>query len=145
AEAEERFFRSYPFHPDLTEVFYAKWTQLDRFQRTRGVLRTFALALREAEKWDDSPLVGPRVFLSPEKKDGLSEAMRELVTVADTEEHEGKKQAWTGIIEGELGRAREIQRDSVGLKFQEVEQAIIATFLHSQPIGQSARTRDLKV
>lgn len=145
AEAEERFFRSYPFHPDLTEVFYAKWTQLDRFQRTRGVLRTFALALREAEKWDDSPLVGPRVFLSAEKKDGLSEAMRELVTVADTEEHEGKKQAWTGIVEGELERAREIQRDSVGLKFREIEQAIIATFLHSQPIGQSARTRDLKV
>lgn len=145
ADAEERFFRSYPFHPDLTEVFYAKWTQLDRFQRTRGVLRTFALALREAEKWDDSPLVGPRVFLSPEKKDGLSEAMRELVTVADTEEHEGKKQAWTGIIEGELGRAREIQRDSVGLKFREIEQAIIGTFLHSQPIGQHARTRDLMV
>ncbi|MBW1811930.1 MAG: ATP-binding protein, partial [Deltaproteobacteria bacterium] len=55
ADAETRFLRSFPFHPDLTEVFYAKWTQLNRFQRTRGVLRTFALALREAEKWDTSP------------------------------------------------------------------------------------------
>jgi hypothetical protein len=145
AEAEERFLRSFPFHPDLTEVFYAKWTQLDRFQRTRGVLRTFALALREAEKWDTSALIGPAVFLAQAGKDGLSEAMRELVTVADTEEHEGKRQAWTGIIEGELLRARDIQRDSVGLRFREVEQAIAATFLHSQPIGQSARTRDLTV
>ena len=145
ADAEERFLRSYPFHPDLTEVFYAKWTQLDRFQRTRGVLRTFALALREAEKWDTSALVGPCVFLSDPKKDGISEAMRELVTVADTEEHEGKKQAWTGIIEGELVRARDIQRDAVGLRFREVEQAVLATFLHSQPIGQSARSRDLAV
>ena len=144
-DAEERFLRSYPFHPDLTEVFYAKWTQLDRFQRTRGVLRTFALALREAEKWDDSPLVGPCTFLAGPGKDGLSEALRELVTVADTEEHEGKKQAWTGIIEGELGRARDIQRESVGLKFREIEQTVMATFLHSQPIGQSARTRDLIV
>jgi hypothetical protein len=143
AEAEERFLKSYPFHPDLTEVFYAKWTQLDRFQRTRGVLRTFALALREAESWDTSPLVGPAVFLTDPKRDGLSEAMRELVTVADTEEHEGKRQAWTGIIEGEFGRARDIQLDSVGLRSREIEQAVVVTFLHSQPIGQSARTRDL--
>ncbi|HPB31073.1 MAG TPA: DUF499 domain-containing protein, partial [Candidatus Sumerlaeota bacterium] len=145
ADAEERFMRSYPFHPDLTEVFYAKWTQLDRFQRTRGVLRTFALALREAEKWDTSALIGPCVFLPNVGKDGLSDAMRELVTVADTEEHEGKRQAWTGIIEGELLRAKDIQKDSVGLNLREVEQAVIATFLHSQPIGQSARTRDLTV
>ena len=33
---------------------YAKWTNLERFQRTRGVLRTFALGLRDAEKWDDA-------------------------------------------------------------------------------------------
>ncbi|MEZ5399163.1 MAG: DUF499 domain-containing protein [Bryobacteraceae bacterium] len=145
AEAEERYLRSYPFHPDLTEVFYTKWTQLDRFQKARGVLRTFALALREAEKWDSAPLVGPGVLLNAPGRDGLSEALRELVTVADTEEHEGKKQAWTGILEGELGQARDIQRDSVGLRLREVEQAVVGTFLHSQPIGQSARSRDLLV
>src|SRR5690606_12097337 len=69
ADAEDRYLRSYPFHPDLTEVFYSKWTQLDGFQRTRGVLRTFALALREAVQWDTSPLVGPAVFLSKPGKD----------------------------------------------------------------------------
>lgn len=145
ADAEERYLKSYPFHPDLTEVFYTKWTQLDRFQKARGVLRTFALALREAENWDTAPLVGPGVLLNAPGRDGLSEALRELVTVADTEEHEGKKQAWTGIIEGELGRARDIQRDSVGVRLREIEQAVVATFLHSQPIGQSARSRDLLV
>src|SRR6266545_2611580 len=31
-EAEERFLKSFPFHPDLTEVLYSKWTTLDRFQ-----------------------------------------------------------------------------------------------------------------
>ena len=143
AAAEERFLRSYPFHPDLTEVFYGKWTQLDRFQRTRGVLRTFALALREAEKWDTSPLVGPAVFLNAAGNNTLSEAARELVTVADTEEHEGRKTAWTGIIDNELTQARRIQNESVGLKLREIEQAVMATFLHSQPIGQAARTRDL--
>ena len=145
AEAEERFLKSFPFHPDLTEVLYSKWTTLARFQKTRGVLRTFALALREAEKWDSSPLIGPAVFLSAPGAQGLSEAMREMVTVADTEEWEGKKQAWTGILDGELSRAMQIQKDSAGLKFREIEQAVVATFLHSQPIGQNARTRDLLV
>ncbi|HEX9842624.1 MAG TPA: DUF499 domain-containing protein, partial [bacterium] len=145
ADAEERYLKSYPFHPDLTEVFYTKWTQLDRFQKARGVLRTFALALREGEQWDTAPLVGPGVLLNAPDKDGLSDAMRELVTVADTEEHEGHKQAWTGIIDGELAQARDIQRDSVGLRFREVERAVLAAFLHSQPIGQSARSRELLV
>lgn len=143
--AEDRFLKSYPFHPDLTEVLYANWTQMRGFQRTRGVLRTFALALREAESWDESPLVGPAALLNSPGGDDLSEGMRELVTVADTEEHEGRKTTWTPILVSELERAREIQKDSVGLKFREIEQSVVATFLHSQPIGQSARTRDLTV
>ena len=54
-------------------------------------------------------------------------------------------QAWTGILTTELASARQIQLDSVGLKYREIEQAVLATFLHSQPIGQSARARDLEV
>ncbi|HOI74473.1 MAG TPA: DUF499 domain-containing protein [Syntrophales bacterium] len=145
AEAEDRFFRNYPFHPDLTDVFYSKWTQLDRFQRTRGVLRTFALALREAGEWDRSPLIGPNVFLAAPGKEGLSEALQELVTVADTEEWEGKKQAWAPILDSEFQKARQIQDDSAGLRYREIEQAVVAAFLHSQPIGSTARTRDLTV
>jgi hypothetical protein len=141
--AEERFLKSFPFHPELTEVFYGKWTNLEGFQRTRGILRTFALALRGAEGWDSAPLVGPNAFLKEPKEVGLSEAARELSTVAATEEYEGKRQDWTGILEGELAKVREIQQEMTGLKFREAEQAVIATFLHSQPIGQKALTREL--
>ncbi|MBI4642080.1 MAG: hypothetical protein HY731_15440, partial [Candidatus Tectomicrobia bacterium] len=42
-------------------------------------------------------------------------------------------------------KAREIQRETAALKFREIEQAVFATFLHSQPIGQKAMTRDLSV
>ncbi len=145
AEAEERYLKNFPFHPDLTEVLYSKWTQLARFQRARGILRTFALALREAEKWDESPLIGPAVFLTAPEKKGLSDSLSEMVSVADTEEWEGKKQAWTGILDNEFSQAKQIQTDAAGLKSREVEQAVVATFLHSQPIGQNARTRDLVV
>jgi len=144
AATEERYLKSFPFHPELTEVFYTKWSAgIERFQKTRGVLRTFALALREAEKWDESPLVGPAVFLGEPKQAGLSEAARELVSIADTIVSDGQATRWTGIVENELGSARQVQSESVGLKLREIEQAVIATFLHSQPTGRSAKTRDI--
>ena len=78
AAAEQRYLDSYPFHPELTEIFYTRWTQLDGFQRTRGILRTFAIALRDAERWDTSPLIGPNVFLNELGKNDLAEAASEL-------------------------------------------------------------------
>ena len=51
-DAETRLVQAYPFHPDLLDRFFGKWTDLDQFQRTRGVLQTFAMALRDAEPWD---------------------------------------------------------------------------------------------
>ena len=141
--AEDRFLRSYPFHPDLTDIFYTRWTQLDGFQRTRGILRTFALALRDAEKWDESPLVGPNVFLPAPDQKGIAEAARELTSIATREVTEGRGHEWTAILEGELAKARAIQTEQPGLKFREMEQAVCAVFLSSQPIGQKARTPDL--
>lgn len=142
---EDQYLASYPFHPELTEALYSKWTQLEGFQRTRGVLRTFALALRDAENWDASPLVGPNVLLNAPEEAGLSEATRELASVARHEEYEGKQQDWSGILEGELDKARQIQQEFPTLRGREVEQAVMATFLHSQPVGQRALIRDLLV
>ena len=142
-QAEDRFLNSYPFHPDLTEVLYSKWTNLEGFQRTRGVLRTFALALRDSEPWDQSPLVGPNVFLTAPGKTGISEAARELTTVAAKEEFEGQKHEWTTIIETELTKVRNIQEDFPSLVNHELEEAVFSIFLHSQPIGQKASLRDL--
>lgn len=143
--AEERFLKSYPFHPDLTEIFYSKWTNLEGFQRTRGVLRTFALALREAAKWDQTPIVATNVFLNDSESDDISEALRELTSIAGAEVYEGKRQEWEGILQGEISKARSIQIESGGLRFRESEQAVIATFLHSQPIGQKALTSELMI
>ncbi len=141
--AEARFLASYPFHPDLTEVFYAKWTSLDKFQRTRGVLRIFALALRDAEKWDESPLVGPNVFLPAPGVDGISEAARELTAVASQAEVDGASGNWTPILGVELGKARDVQEEYSPLKYREIEQAVFSTFIHSQPIGAKAHLSEL--
>ncbi len=135
SRAANRLLESYPFHPDLIEVFYQKWTQLTHFQRTRGVLRTFAIALREADGKDISEFIGPTTLLGTDGE--LSEVIRELVGACD----EGTQ--WPPILTGELERARAVQKELPLLKSREIEAAVIATFLHSQPIGQKAELADL--
>ena len=145
AEGEKRYVESYPFHPELTEVFYSNWVQLDQFQRTRGVLRLFAMALRDSAGTDPCPLVGANVFLKKLGEDALSDSMRDLVEIADAQSSEGQKVAWGGILNRELAFARNIQRDFPGLANREVEQAVLTTFFHSQPVGQKAHLRELKL
>ena len=134
-EAYDRLVKSYPFHPDLIEVFYQKWTQLDKFQGTRGMFRTFALLLRDAEGMDESTFIGPSALLGTNAQ--LSDAIQELIKACE----EGTK--WTPILTGELDKARSIQNDLPLLISREVEAAVLATFLHSQPIGHKAELADL--
>lgn len=145
AAEEKRYTDAYPFHPDLINVLYAKWTLLEGFQQTRGILKTLASALRDAVKWDQQPLIGAQVLLADPKSGGLSVAARELTSIAQLEQYEGRRQNWTAILEAELVHARKAQDGLLGVGQREIEQAVMATFLHSQPIGQRATTRELKV
>jgi hypothetical protein len=145
AAEEKRFEDAYPFHPALIETLYQKWTQLEGFQQTRGILKTLASALRDAVKWDKQPLIGTQVFLGDPDMEGLSVAARELANVAQLEQYEGRRQNWTAILEAELAHARKAQEGLLGVQQREIEQAVLSTFLHSQPIGQRATTRDLKI
>ncbi len=142
---EQKYLLSYPFHPELTEVFYAKWSGMPGFQRTRGILRTFALALRDAAGTDPSPLIGPSVFLPKANETKIPEGLRELAVVARKETHEGAQSNWPFILDTELAKAREIEQDFAVLKGREIQQAVIAAFVHSQPIGKTADLSELFV
>lgn len=145
AGEEKRYTDAYPFHPELIDTLYQKWTQLEGFQQTRGILKTLASALRDAVKWDQQSVIGAQVFLVEPKVEGLSVAAREMASVAQLEQYEGRRQNWTAILEAELVHARKAQDGLLGVQHREIEQAVMATFLHSQPIGQRATTRELKV
>lgn len=145
AAAEKTFVESYPFHPNLTNILYSNWTGLPQFQRTRGVLRLFAIALRDAAKWDTSPLVGTNVFLRKKGVPGLSDSLRELAVIANAQVTDGQAISWEGILDRELAFAFEIQRDLSAIEHREIEQAVVTTFLHSQPTGQKASLRELRV
>lgn len=140
----DRIADSYPFHPELLDRFFGKWTELDQFQRTRGVLQTFAMALRDAEKWDESPVIGPQVFLAEPGKDGLSEALLKLADIAKDSDRT-KNPQWPTNLKTELPRALNSQKVDAGtLSNREIEASCVATFIFSQPIGEQAELSEVR-
>lgn len=56
----ERMRAAYPIHPELFDRLYQDWSTLDRFQRTRGVLRLMAAVIHELwSRGDQSLLIMP--------------------------------------------------------------------------------------
>ncbi|MBT5171564.1 MAG: ATP-binding protein [Candidatus Nitrosopelagicus sp.] len=57
----EKIQTSYPFHPELIDIFYQRLATLDRFQNTRGALRILANVVKRI--WDvkenDATLIHP--------------------------------------------------------------------------------------
>ncbi|MGE4067441.1 MAG: Swt1 family HEPN domain-containing protein [Vicinamibacterales bacterium] len=53
----DRMVRSYPIHPELFRRLYDDWSTLDRFQRTRGVLRLLAKVVHRLWVDDDRTLL----------------------------------------------------------------------------------------
>ena len=60
AEYRRRMELSYPIHPELFDRLFGDWSALDKFQRTRGVLRLMALAISELwQRGDQSLMIMP--------------------------------------------------------------------------------------
>ncbi|MDP9371231.1 MAG: Swt1 family HEPN domain-containing protein, partial [Chloroflexota bacterium] len=54
---ERRMQAAYPIHPELFDRLYTDWSALDRFQRTRGVLRLMAAVIHTLWERNDSNLL----------------------------------------------------------------------------------------
>jgi hypothetical protein len=143
AGAMARFTRDYPFHPDLLERLYGKWSDLDAFQRTRGILQVFAVALRDAASFDTSPVIGPQVLLRPPGEEGISEALGRLAEIAQ-ESHDDNPN-WPNSLRTDLPRAKQAQtQEAASLTSREIEAACVTAFLYSQPIGEQADVSDIR-
>ena len=60
ADYRRRMEQSYPIHPELFDRLFGDWSALDKFQRTRGVLRLMALAISQLwQRGDRSLLIMP--------------------------------------------------------------------------------------
>jgi hypothetical protein len=57
-EYESRIKAAYPIHPELLDRLYSDWSTLEKFQRTRGVLRLMSHVVHQLhEREDPSPLI----------------------------------------------------------------------------------------
>lgn len=62
SEYKEKIKRSYPFHPELVDVFRLRWASSHSFQRTRGVLRLLASIV--SDLWSrQNALTGPNLLI----------------------------------------------------------------------------------
>ena len=100
---EARMVAAYPIHPALFDRLYGDWSTLERFQRTRGVLRLMSAVVHALyNSKDDSPLimVGSVPLDVPDVRD-------ELARYLDP--------AWKAIIEkdidGELSTSVAIDKE----------------------------------
>src|SRR2546423_4129617 len=85
-EYERRLKASYPIHPELFDRLYGEWSTLERFQRTRGVLRLMASVIYELWRRDDRSLLIMPGTLPIE----ASPVVAELTNYLD--------EAWTPVI-----------------------------------------------
>jgi Protein of unknown function (DUF499) len=134
--AMKKIVEAYPFHPDMLDRFFGKWTGVREFQRTRGVLQTFANALREAEVWDESPLISTQILLPAPGRD-MSTALQKLANI--TQRSSGEPNAdYSQALKTELPRVADVQRiETPTLSGREIESACVAAFIYSQPLDQN--------
>jgi hypothetical protein len=60
ADYERRLTEAYPIHPEVFDRLYSDWSSLDKFQRTRGVLRLMAKVIHSLwEKGDKNLIIMP--------------------------------------------------------------------------------------
>jgi len=57
ADYERRIKMAYPIHPELFDRMYNDWSTLEKFQRTRGVLRLMATVIHSLWERNDSNLL----------------------------------------------------------------------------------------
>jgi predicted AAA+ superfamily ATPase len=62
SEYKEKIKKSYPFHPELIDVFRVRWASSHTFQRTRGVLRLLAAIVSDLWKRRNS-LTGSNLLI----------------------------------------------------------------------------------
>jgi len=79
-EYRERMISCYPIHPEVFDRLYEDWATLERFQRTRGVLRLMAAVIHELWMGNDAGLMimpGSIPLDAPNVRDELTRYLSE--------------------------------------------------------------------
>lgn len=95
-EYRNRLVSCYPIHPEIFDQLYENWATLERFQRTRGVLRLMAAVIHELWMGNDASLMimpGSLPLDVPSVRDELTRHLPE---------------SWNGIVDSEVDGKRSV-------------------------------------
>lgn len=137
SDYERRLKDCYPIHPELFDRLYQDWSTLERFQRTRGVLRLMAAVIHDLwERNDKSLLIMPGT-LPLDSADVRFEITRNL------------PDGWTPIIDtdidGPTSKPIAIDRENPNLgRYSACRRVARTVFIGSAPSVASMRVRGLE-
>jgi len=104
SDYERRMREAYPIHPDLFARLYEDWSELEGFQRTRGVLRLMATVIRKL--WKDQN--EGALIMPADLPLGDADVRNELTHWLEN------KESWQPIIEKEVDGSNALSREQDG-------------------------------
>jgi hypothetical protein len=137
AEYRRRMELSYPIHPEMFDRLYGDWSTLDRFQRTRGVLRLMATVISVLwERGDSNLLIMPGTLPIDDQR-----VASELVKYLDD--------GWDPVIRTDIDGANatplKIDQANKHLgRYSATRRVARAVFLASAPREENRRGIDIK-
>lgn len=134
---KNRLLACYPIHPELFDYLYGKWTNLEKFQKTRGVLRLMANVIHKL--WSEGfqgALIMP------------SDIPLDFAPVRD-ELTKYLKGNWDTIInseiDGEKSKAKEIDGQNIRFGNLMASRKIARTiFMGTAPVGKAGGARGIE-
>ncbi|MHB2020483.1 MAG: ATP-binding protein, partial [Candidatus Xenobia bacterium] len=137
ADYERRLKAAYPIHPELFDRLYQDWSTLDRFQRTRGVLRLMAAVIHNLwERQDRSLLIMPGMLPLD------SRPVRDELTRYLTD-------GWSAVIDTDIdsatSRTLTLDRDNPNLQRYSACRRVARTiFIGSAPSSLAQKSKGLE-
>ncbi len=129
---ERRIKMAYPIHPELFDRLYSDWSTLDKFQRTRGVLRLMASVIHALWERQDSSLLIMPASVPIDEPNVRFELTRYL------EDH------WDAVIskdvDGELSLPLNVDRENPGTlgRYSACRRVSRTIYMGSAPIQKAA-------
>jgi predicted AAA+ superfamily ATPase len=130
-EYERRLAAAYPIHPELFDRLYEDWSTLDKFQRTRGVLRLMAAVVHGLWERSDASLMILPATVPIDAPAVSSELTRYL------------EEGWTPIIETDVDGPNalplRLDRENPNLgRYSATRRVARTIYLGSAPIQRAA-------
>jgi predicted AAA+ superfamily ATPase len=137
ADYKQRLKDAYPIHPELFEQLYEKWSTLERFQRTRGVLRLMASVIHHL--WMSH---SPDLLIMPSSVPLYNRTVKDEILRYLPE-------GWSAVVDtdvsGDDSNPRKIDKENPSLnKYVAAQRVARAVFMGSAPNTAAQNVRGLE-